>query len=301
MLKKFFTLASLLFLAAPTASALQMPQNVDELLFGSNFTAQSYLVMDNATGQVLFSKNEQKLWPPASLTKLVTAMVFLDTKPNMNKVVIMKKTDEVGGVRLSTKSGVSYRLKDLFSAALIASANNAATAVARSTGLTPEEFVAKMNQKARDLGATNTLFLEPTGMSERNVTTASDFAKIVKAAYALAPIRASASLNTYNFGSTNNKRYYHKLKNTNKRLQDSELATAVGKTGYLDESRYNFAAEIQDRLGNDLIIVLLGSQDSAAQFKETKELAFLGSLAKSFFSPLANIFGTSTLGTTINN
>ncbi len=251
MRNKVLLLAVLIFALPNFCYALQMPSDVNELAQSLGLSARSYLVMDKTTGQILVSKEPDLLWPPASLAKLVTVMVALDAKPKLTKAVAMKKADEVGGARLATKSGVAYRVKDLLYATLVASANNAANALARSTGFSQAEFVEKMNQKAKALGAKNTIFFEPSGISEKNQTTVSDFSKIAKAAFENPLIAAAAATSAYSFRATNNKKYFHKLKNTNKLLGDAELADIKGKTGYLEESMHNFAAVAKDSGGNE--------------------------------------------------
>ncbi len=292
-------IASLIFtltLLPLPAAALQMPG------FGSQssymdlgYTAKAYVVMDAVSGQVLVQKNAEVIWPPASLTKLVTAMVVLDTKPKLTKIVTMAKADEVGGARLATKAGIKYTLKDLIYASLVASTNNGINAVARSTGWSREKFLEKMNAKAKELGATQTVFVDPSGISEKNQTTADDYAKIVQAAYKYPVIADAASRETYSLVSTNNRRYHHYLRNTNKLLGDSSFSF-LGKTGYLDESQYNFATLAKDIFGDELAVVVLGSQSHSTQFREARELAALGSLIKSF-----KTVTSATLGAGSNN
>jgi serine-type D-Ala-D-Ala endopeptidase (penicillin-binding protein 7) len=272
--------------ALPAQSlALEMPGSAKDMAQYEEFTAKSYIVLDAKTGEQLLAKDTEQLWVPASLTKLVTALVVLDAKPNLKKSIAMAKDDEVGGARIATRAGVKYTVSDLLHASLIASANNATNALSRSIGLSKEDFVARMNAKAKELGAASTVFYEPTGIDPRNMTTASDYARITKAAFSNPSISKIAKLQKYSFRSTNNRKYSHSIKSTNKLLGDAELGSVVGKTGYLDESRYNFVAEVNDRLGNDFIVVVLGSSNSAAQFQETKKLTLMGTLAKAFFSP----------------
>lgn len=295
---------------AGAVSALQMPSSAVDLLQMASFSSQAFAVADGQDGRIILSKNADLPWVPASLTKLVTAMVFLDTKPNMNKTLYIKASDQTGGgcssggACLSTKPGVAYRLGDLFNASLVASANNATMAVARSTGMTQEEFVKKMNEKARELGASGTVFTEPAGMSPLNVTTASDYVKIAKTALNNPVIAASVAQTSYSFKSVNSRKYVHSLKTTNKLLGDAGLDILGGKTGYLEESKYNFVSRVNGPMGSQLIVVILGSKSSAAEFQETKELVSLGSLALAFFPP-ANLTAGSVLGTstavTLNN
>ena len=167
--KPIIFIVILLLLAPFTSQALVIPKDGSALAAMSGINAQAYEVMDVQSGQVLISKNPNMAWVPASLTKLVTALVVLDTKPNMNKSFAMATSDQVlgacsdGGACIRAKSGVKYTVGGLFHAALMPSANNAASALARSTGLSMADFVARMNQKAQSLGATNTHFNEPTG------------------------------------------------------------------------------------------------------------------------------------------
>lgn len=292
---KIFTIILLSFLFAQPTSALEIQDFVSGKL-DNGLTAQSYLVIDKQSGAVLLQKESLKSWAPASLAKLVTAMVVLDYNPKLSKNIAMAKSDEVGGARIYTKSGVSYRAKDLFYAMLVASANNAANALSRSTGLSKDQFVEKMNQKARELGAVNTVFVDASGISEKSYTTAEDFAKIAKAAFESSQVVAAAQMSEYVFRSVSNRRYSHKLKNTNKLLADGNLEVIAGKTGYLNESRYNFAALVKDQFGQENIVVLFGAENHEAQFRETKQLAFLAGLAKSVFGGLGGmVLGENTI------
>ena len=107
----------------------------------------SAIVMDADTKKVLFEDNADKVWSAASLTKLMTAMVFLQYRPSWTKIVSIKSVDEVGGGRLRVNSGATMNIKDLMYCAISASANNAAMALARVTGLKRSTFVSYMNKK----------------------------------------------------------------------------------------------------------------------------------------------------------
>jgi len=298
----------ILYLILPlTSFALQMPDMSDS--GESGIAAQAYVVINPSTGEVLAQKNPDAQWVPASLTKLVTALVFLDAKPNFNHVIVIQKSDQdlggcsQGGACLPTKPGVAYRLRDLFYASLIASDNNATMAVARSTGLPADQFVLLMNQKAQNLGARGTHFVEPAGMDPANVITASDYAKIAAAAFQNSLIQLTDAKSTYSFKSANNKKYFHTIKNTDKLLGDDRLTVIGAKTGFLDESKHNFSALIQDQLGNNLLVVLLGSATPASQFSDARQLVALGTLNLAFAGFQSSVLGTSTPPATlkINN
>ncbi len=278
-------LVGLLFTVPVGALALSMPQSGNELAAQSGINSEAYVLVDAESGQVLASNNSGKMWPPASLTKLITALVVLESKPNLNKQVAMSAADQsaggckVGGACLSTKAGVKYKLRDLLYAALVSSYNNAANAVSRSLGLTPEKFTEKMNQKAADLGAVNTKFFEPTGMNPENYTTAEDYAKVAAAAFANPTLLKMAQATSYSFASTNSK-YKHSIKTTNKLLDVPGFSMIAGKTGYLDESKYNFASLAKDNSDRKVVVVVLGSPTYAGIFADTKILAGLAEDAK---------------------
>lgn len=278
------------------------PQKVEWYPFNhETMTAAGYVVIDRVSGETLLAKNADLVWQPASLTKLVTAMVVLDSKPNLNRSIAMKKSDEVGGARIFTKAGVKYKAKDLLYASLIASANNATNALTRVTGLTREQFVAKMNDKAKALGASNTVFVEPTGISQNNLTTPSDFAKIAKAAFSDERIQKITQLPSYAFTSTNNRRYRHLIKTTDRLLGEGSWIVLGGKTGYLDESQYNFAGGFKDVDGKDIIVVLFGSQSRHSQFFETKQLALWTWLNYKWENTPGQVAGVSIMGSAKNN
>ena len=252
-MKRFFaTFILVITVCMPIqAAALQMPQSGSQLATMLGVGAKSYIVTDVQTGQVLMEKDSRTSHAPASLTKLVTALVVLDTKPKLSKTVIMTDADNkvggcgIGGVCIRSKAGVRFTVDGLMHAMLIPSANNAAAALARSTGLSAKAFAEKMNLKAASIGALNSHFNEPTGMDPENYTTAADFTKILTAAYNNPYLQKVAGLSSYILRSTNNSKYTQTLKNTDKLLADEEVRILIAKTGYLNESLHNFASVLK--------------------------------------------------------
>ncbi len=281
--------------------ALQLPISGNDLAAMSGLSAQAYIVQDVETGQILLEKNADQPWTPASLTKLVTALVVLDTKPKLSKIVTMTSGDQVvggcnvGGACIRSQSGVKFTVDGLFHAALIPSANNATAALARSTGLSAEEFAAKMNEKAAELGAKTSYFMEPTGMEPANRITARDYAGIVRATFSNTYLSKIAGLQSYTLRSSNNSRYNQTIKNTDKLLGNGELEIVGAKTGYLNESGYNFAA-LFNYHGRQLAVVVLGEQHLYTAFAETKKLADLAEQARALAWLNSGVFvlGTST-------
>lgn len=238
------------------------------------------IVMVPKTHQVLYSFKPDKPHAAASLTKLAGAMAFLKKPGSWERLITITKADEVGGGRLRVNVGTRIPLRDLFYASITASANNAATALARVSGLTMKGFLARMNQVAKTAGAKNTVFYDASGMNPKNTTTARDMALISEAAFNLPEIRRAATVETYSvrIASLGQVRT---IKNTNPLLAPHTGVWVLGgKTGYLEESMYNFVGrfrpELADgsaELGKDVIIVVFGAPTKDAQFQTAKRLA----------------------------
>ncbi len=286
MLKKVLaTLIASAFLVPSFALAMQMPDpaSVSDAITG--VSADSYVVQNIKTGEILFSKNANARMIPASLTKLVTALVVMDTKPKLGKTVAISQADQIagackhGGDCIKAKAGTKFTIDGLFHAALLPSANNAANALARSTGMSSAQFAKKMNAKVKALGAKNSVFYEPTGMSSSNRTTAADYAKIVAAAYSNPYLKQVAQKPNYYLESTNNSNYSQYIKNSDKLLASEEIEMLGAKTGYLGAS-YNFASLLKYQGGPELAVVVLGEPHLYSAFADTRTLSSLADAAK---------------------
>jgi D-alanyl-D-alanine endopeptidase (penicillin-binding protein 7) len=237
------------------------------------------IVIDAKTGKVLYEYQADKPWSAASLTKLMSSLVFLDSPVNWNKVVTIQKEDEVGGGRLQVAAGATLKMIDMFYSSVTASANNAAMAVARLSGLSKTGFIQAMNKKAIALGMTNTTFVDPSGMEVENMTTARDMSKLANAAYNVDIIRRAATTGQYKF-TIRNTGQVKLLKNTNDMLTakayDDYYVTG-GKTGFLYESMYNLAIRVRPtgdlNANRQVIVVVFGSQTRDASFKSSAALA----------------------------
>ena len=251
-------------LQVTTASAVEPPA----------VTGAAYTVIDAGTGKVLADNNSTATRPIASLTKLMTAMVVLDTKPSLGKIITYRQADVTPYAYLRVKPGETLSIKDLFYSMLVGSANNAATALARSTGLTRAQFLAAMNAKAANFGATHTKFVDLNGLDPNNVSTAEDIAVIANHAfhdYAL--IRKATVTKTYTFATANTK-VKHTIKTTDKLLgQDSGLTITGGKTGFIDEAQYTYVLRTKNNQGAQVIVTLLGSPTSSQRFADAAKLS----------------------------
>lgn len=236
------------------------------------------MVLMNKAGEILTEKNREEALPIASLTKLMTAMVFLDEKvPFEREVELFPEDDRIGG-KLYIFRGEKVTVRDLFYSSLIGSANNATVALARITGLPEEEFVEKMNQKAKKLDLKTLSFKEPSGLSPKNVGSAQDIAKLLHESLKIPEIKKALSTKEYVF-ETLNTREPHRIKNTNT-LWESFLASSPyemrgGKTGYLDEAGYCLALLVK-KGDEEFVAVILGSPTDEERFSYAKRVLYWG-------------------------
>ena len=257
----------------------QAPQrvvNTDSV--GVEVTAKSFLVLDEATDKVLYSKNVREVRSIASLTKMMSALVFLDNNPGWDKVVTMAESDYRAGAVNYFIAGEEISVRDLFNVALVASSNEATVALARSTGMSLEEFVASMNQQAVDWGLVNTVFFDVTGLNPGNQSTAVEVMSILKMALAEEDIAQALGTTEYVF-KVINKGINRRVVNTNWILghtfgaDGQDYYVEKGKTGHLDESGYCLASRVNNH-GQKILIVVLGSETVDDRFNDTKSLAY---------------------------
>jgi D-alanyl-D-alanine endopeptidase (penicillin-binding protein 7) len=229
--------------------------------------ARSAIVVDPATDSVLYQKNADTEAPIASLTKLMTAMVFLEQNPDLRRVVEVTRAELSGGGHTRLRNHEKLALGDLLHMSLMSSDNVATRVLARESGLAPDAFVARMNAKAKGLGLQHTHYVEVTGLDERNVSTASDLAHMVRVAADNVVVRDITTTQEYVFVAG---RRTHHLVNTN-RLLRGRYEVNCGKTGFISESGYCLATWIRAR-GRDLIAVVLGAPTNATRFADVMRL-----------------------------
>lgn len=249
-----------------------------------SLTSRSAIVIDAKTGEVIWEKNATTTLPIASLTKLLAAKVFLDLKPSLDKVVAYSKQDDEYNrlyaeswsiARLKVKDGETMTIGDLFYSAIIGSANNAVESLVRLSGLTRDEFIAKMNEQAAAWGANSSRFVEPTGLSPQNVSTASNYAIIASKALEHPILEKASKMKSYEF-YTKNTKARHLIKNTNTLISADTFNITGSKTGYLDEAGYCLMTRAVDAKQNQVIVVTLGTPNKNSSFNETAEIIRYG-------------------------
>ena len=218
-------------------------------------SASSVIVVNAHSGEVLYEKNPDQLRPPASTEKLLTALVVAESG-DLERVVTVETIDTMAEpVKLNIKPGDHYRRIDLLRALLVKSPNDVARCLARDNAGNIVAFAERMNQRARELGAVNSHFINPNGLPiPGQYSTARDLALIARAAYANPIIRSIVCLPRLTFTFANGRT--RELENTNKLLQRLPYCNGM-KTGYTEAAGKCLIAS-GTRPGKDVIVVVLG-------------------------------------------
>ena len=227
-------------------------------------------VVDQNTGESLFDKNSRAVVPIASITKLMTAMVVLDSKEPMTDQIEVTDEDrdyeKNTGSRLSVGSVLSR--EDMLHIALMASENRAAAAMSRYFPGGRPAFLAAMNAKAKQLGMTDTHFENPTGLTSQNVSSARDLVKMVNAAYQYPMIRKFSTDHSYEVYTGKRSLAYN---STNALVRNPTWDIGLQKTGFINEAGECLVMQATIH-GRPMIIVLLDSSGKYSRFADATRL-----------------------------
>jgi D-alanyl-D-alanine carboxypeptidase len=228
--------------------------------------------------QTLLERNADKSLPIASLTKLVTALVTLDSMPLEQKVTVPDHIKKIPKTVVGLNAGDALTVRDLLHGLLIGSANDCAETLACAYPGGRKDFVLAMNKKVRTMGMRHTRFYTPSGLDKKNetceddkqpevdsnVSTAREIAGIAREAFSNSTIRSICRKKTHVMASCDDKTEYA-VRTTNKLLRDN-LPLIGGKTGYTSRAGHCLATEFTPG-SNILLIVVLGSPD---HFRDTR-------------------------------
>jgi len=225
---------------------------------GLNVKSTSALVLDQAGQRVLYSKNIDWVVPIASITKLMTALIVLESRLPLDEPIKITNDDRDGlkGTRSRLTVGMSISRDDLLRLALMASENRAAAALTRAYPGGTTAFVAAMNRKAAELGMWRTRFVDGTGLSHGNVSNAQDLARLVGAAYRHPLIREYTTDTQHTVQLPRGRKM--QFTNSNRLVRNAGWDIGLSKTGYISEAGRCLVmqAQIAD---TPVIIVLLDS------------------------------------------
>lgn len=232
--------------------------------------AAASIIYDPETNEVLFGENAQELRSIASITKVMTALVFLESLADPLLSVEVERGDVARASTTYLRRGYEVTVDELLHLLLIGSDNAAARVLARVSPYGSEGFVARMNEKARELGLQQTHYDDPSGLLSGNVSSAYDQARLI--AYASADDRIGGLMRKSEFDFTPAKRNVH-VSSTNRLVRTGEIEVLGGKTGFISSSGYCLATLVRvPQTGRQLAVVVLGARSNAARFAETKHL-----------------------------
>jgi D-alanyl-D-alanine endopeptidase (penicillin-binding protein 7) len=233
--------------------AERKPRKSDEVYLRSAVA----LVQDASSGEMLISKNQDQILPIASITKLMTAIVILDAGLNLEQRVAISDEDfdSVKGTRSRLRPGTVLTRDQLLLLALMSSENRAAQALARTFPGGTESFVSMMNAKARSLGMKDTHFVDPTGLSSQNVSSARDLARLVTAAHGYQRIRQHSTTESATVESLGRQLGY---RNTNGLVRSTAWNIGLSKTGYISEAGRCLVMRVR-LASREVVVVLLDS------------------------------------------
>ena len=228
------------------------------------------LVIDQDTREVLFSKNEHAVLPIASLTKLMTGVIISGAKLPMDEVITVTQDDidTEKGSRSRLSVGTSLTRGDMLHLALMSSENRAANALGRTYPGGMGVFVSLMNAKAKLLGMTDTRYVEPTGLSSRNQSSAQDLAALVSAAHADPVLRELSTSAGYQVEVGNRTLQYN---NTNRLIKNPEWEIGLQKTGYISEAGQCLVMQTKIA-GRKLIMVFLDSAGKLSRLGDAERV-----------------------------
>jgi D-alanyl-D-alanine endopeptidase (penicillin-binding protein 7) len=228
------------------------------------------LVIDQDTREVLFRKNDHAVLPIASLTKLMTGLVISEAQLSMSEMITITQDD------VDTEKGSSSRLAvgtmlsrgDLLHLSLMSSENRAAHALGRSFPGGMDAFVKRMNARAQTLGMADTRYVEPTGLSSRNQSSANDLAVLVGAAYKEPVLR---ELSTSHGREIEVGRRTLQYNNTNRLVKNANWDIGLQKTGYISEAGQCLVMQAQVS-GRKLIMVFLDSAGKLSRIADAERV-----------------------------
>lgn len=244
--------------------------------------AAAAIIFNPATGEVLWQENAQDKRSIASITKVMTTVVFLEDNPDLEQIVTVERGDVYAASTTYLKANDRLKLSDVLHLTLIASDNAAARVLARVSHGGTASFIERMNEKALELGLEATTFADPSGLNPANMSSAYDLSRLISFAAAderISPIMRTA---TYSFSTDRRTISIH---STNRLVMGGDIDVLGGKTGFISKAGYCLATLLRLPTGNQVAVVVLGARSNPGRFWETRHLFnWMSDKASSLFS-----------------
>jgi D-alanyl-D-alanine endopeptidase (penicillin-binding protein 7) len=236
-----------------------------------NLKSAAAIVVRMDDGRALYAKNTGEVMPIASITKLMTAMVVLDSRLSLIEPITITTADidRIKGTRSRLKVGAKLTRSRLLRLALMSSENRAAAALTRAYPGGVRAFVAAMNRKAVELGMWRSRFVEGTGLSSDNVSTARDLAIMVKGAYGYPLIREYTTEPAYAVKVAKGRTL--RYRNSNRLIQNAKWDIGLSKTGYIREAGRGLVMQTVIA-ATPVIIVLLDSSGRLTRIRDANRI-----------------------------
>jgi len=231
--------------------------------------AEAAIIFSPQTGRVLWQEHAHDQRSIASITKVMTVLVFLESGPDLERTVTVTRTDLRRASTTYLRVNEKLTLRDVLNVTLVASDNAAARVLARSAGYPSQDaFLARMNEKAMELGLDDTSFSDPSGLDAENLSSAYDVSRMITFAARDERISRIMQQTEYQFGTSRRKSV--RVRNTNKLL--GQLEVVGGKTGFIQRAGYCLATLLKLSEEEDVAVVVLGARSNLGRFWETRHL-----------------------------
>lgn len=232
--------------------------------------AEAAIIYNPETGQVLWEEKAFDQRSIASITKVMTAVCFIEDDPDLSEEFMVDRADTRGASVTHLRAYERVSLQNLLHLALIASDNAAARMLARVSSRGTAGFVARMNEKAAELGLKDTRYVDPSGLYAQNVSSAYDMARLISYAAGEPVIAGVMRTEQYSFRTS---RRPITIRSTNQLLRTANVDVMGGKTGYISNSGYCLASLFRlPGLDQSVAVVVLGARSNAGRFWETRHL-----------------------------
>ena len=232
--------------------------------------AEAAIIYNPTTGEVLWENHAQDQRSMASITKVMTALVFLESGAPMSTPVTVQRSDVSRASTTYLRTGFKLTADDLLNLLLVGSDNAAARALARISPYGSEGFIAKMNEKASELGLLSTRYADPSGLLAENVSSAYDLARLI--AHASADERVGGIMRQSSY-TTHSGKTAITARSTNQIVRTGDIDVVGGKTGFISRSGYCLATLLRlPQTGQQVAVVVLGAKSNASRFWETRHL-----------------------------
>jgi D-alanyl-D-alanine endopeptidase (penicillin-binding protein 7) len=232
--------------------------------------AAAAIIFNPENGKVLWEENAQDKRSIASITKVMTTVVFLEDNPDLSREVTVERSDVFAASTTYLKANDRITLDNLLHLTLIASDNAAARALARLSHGGTAAFVERMNEKALELGLESTSFVDPSGLNPDNISSAYDLSRLIS--FAASDDRIAPIMRTAEYQISTARRTFP-IHSTNRLVRGGEVEVMGGKTGFISKAGYCLATLLRlPATNHNVAVVVLGATSNNGRFWETRHL-----------------------------